>query len=76
MVRADRKSDQKRFVVKHKERMGGNYEELKEECKLYDSILSDYVMRPHEIYLYNKRLFIIFEDMDGGDLSKIILDQD
>ena len=32
-------------------------------------------MRPHAIYFYNERLFIIFEDMDGGDLSKIILDE-
>ena len=52
VARVIRKDDDKYFVVKHFER-SGNIEELKNECKLYDSIQSDYVMRPHEIYLWN-----------------------
>ena len=45
MAKAIRKGDEKHFVVKHMERMG-NIDELKKECGLYDSIMSDYVMRP------------------------------
>ena len=73
MFSAVRRNDGKLFVMKPLEQMGGIFEEKMRECELYDSIQSEYVMRPHEIYLYKKRIFIIFEDMDGGDLSKIIL---
>ena len=49
-------------------------EKFKKECTLYDYINNDFVMRPHAIYLWKERLFIIFEEMDGGSLYDIVID--
>ena len=68
--KATRILDGARFVVKHMDTR--EVEKLSDEFILYNAINSDFVMRPDAIYRFKERLFIIFEEMNGGSLNLIL----
>lgn len=68
-----RKKDQKKFVIKYVQRaIQSDVDRFLQEYKLYHLIESSYVIKPHEIYLFNNRAYVAIEDMDGGSLEKIV----
>ena len=67
-----RKDDQTEFILKNSSTSIAERQSVINECSLIKCLNSPYIVSCEEVYEYERRIWVILEMMQGGDLSKIV----
>ena len=76
ILKCQRLSDNQEVVLKHTGNSDVQKSSVIKECKLLSALKSENIVNCEEVLEFEGRIWVFLEYMEGGDLSKIVLNSD
>ena len=61
------------MVLKHSKADHAERQSVINECTLIKALASDHIVTCDEVFDFKGKIWVFMENMDGGDLSKIVM---